>query len=39
MFEGISGILHCGQDGSVRVGTLQSLTLHLNGGQGAIDLL
>jgi len=38
-FEGIRGILHRGQDGSVCVGALQGLPLHLNGGQGAIDLL
>jgi len=37
--EGIRGILHRGQDGSVCVGALQGLPLHLNGGQGAIDLL
>lgn len=39
VFEGICCILHCGQDGSVRVSALQSLPLHLNGGQGAINLL
>lgn len=37
--EGIRGILHRGQDGSVCVGALQSLALHFDCGQGAIDLL
>lgn len=37
--ERVRRILHCLQDGCVCVGALQSLPLHLNCGQSAIDLL
>lgn len=39
LLERIGRILHCLQDGRVCVGTLQRLPLHLDRGQGAIDLL
>merc|ERR1719319_294493 len=38
-FQGICCTFHGGQDGRVRVGTLQGFSLHFNGGEGSVNLL